>query len=317
MVTIWTADFFRGAGVTLFYRVPPQEEYDRLLSLTVRPHPEKIVRVGLVQQIPFDATFAGASRVWSSNSTTTTSTSARRPKKSWRSSAQSRSVSSGAQPTVTARDRTTSRRVAGETRRPTARQKLRRMPCENCPVRQRRNAYGRSVAGGAEVPGRPATAPDGWTTAAPRDEIRPEFAYEPKGGPTARAASSSRPTAGEGLDGCWKKTFPVTGGKHYHFQASYQAKGVAVPRRSIVVELHWSDAKGKKVPLDQPPVTGYLRGATAMAETEFPTTRGTDRQGWTEVSDTYQAPSQGDAGDRRAAPALGRRRRGALGRRVA
>ena len=57
LVTIWTADFFRSAGVTLFYRVP-QEEYDRLLPLTVRPRPEKIVRVGLVQQIPFDADFA-------------------------------------------------------------------------------------------------------------------------------------------------------------------------------------------------------------------------------------------------------------------
>ena len=34
------------------------------------------------------------------------------------------------------------------------------------------------------------------------------------------------------------------------------------------------------------------RGATAMAETEFPTTRTTDRLGWTEVSDTYQAPSR-------------------------
>ncbi len=29
-----------------------------------------------------------------------------------------------------------------------------------------------------------------------------------------------------------------------------------------------------------------------MAEPEFPTTRGTDRRGWTEVSDTYQAPAR-------------------------
>jgi hypothetical protein len=57
LTTIWTADFFRSAGVTLFYRVP-QEEYDRLLPLTVKPRPEKIVRVGLVQQIPFDAELA-------------------------------------------------------------------------------------------------------------------------------------------------------------------------------------------------------------------------------------------------------------------
>ncbi len=31
-----------------------------------------------------------------------------------------------------------------------------------------------------------------------------------------------------------------------------------------------------------------------MAEPEFPTTRGTDRSGWTEVSDTYQAPARAE-----------------------
>src|SRR5438046_8496407 len=60
----------------------------------------------------------------------------------------------------------------------------------------------------------------------------------------------------------------------------------------MVAEVHWRDARGRTVPLDQPSTAGYLRGATAMAETEFPTTRGADRQGWTEVSDTYQAPAK-------------------------
>ncbi len=119
-----------------------------------------------------------------------------------------------------------------------------------------------------------------------REEIRPEFAYDPKGIFVIKADQR------EGLAGCWTKTFPVTGGKHYRFTAGYQAKGVAVPRRSIVAELHWRDAQGKKVALDNPGVTDYLRGATAMAETEFPTTKEVDRQGWTEMSDTYQAPSK-------------------------
>jgi predicted amidohydrolase len=135
-------------------------------------------------------------------------------------------------------------------------------------------------------------APDGWTAAAPRDEIRPEFAYEPRGGPDEKGCLAIRADGREGLDGCWKKTFPVTGGKYYRFTASYQAKGVAVPRRSIVVELHWQDAQGKKVPLDHPAVSSYLRGATPMAETEFPPTRGADREGWTEVSGTYPAPAR-------------------------
>jgi predicted amidohydrolase len=135
-------------------------------------------------------------------------------------------------------------------------------------------------------------APGGWTVGAPRDEIRPEFAYEPKGGPEGTGCFVIKSDRREGLDGCWQKSYPVTGGKHYRFLARYQATGVTVPRRSLVVELHWSDAQGKKVPLDQPAVKGYLRGATPIAETEFPSTKETDRQGWTEVSDTYQAPSR-------------------------
>ena len=138
----------------------------------------------------------------------------------------------------------------------------------------------------------PASAPDGWTASAPRDEIRPEFVYEAKGGPDGKGCFIIKADQRAGLAGFWKKTFPVAGGRHYRFQASYQAKGVAVPRRSVLVELHWRDAHGKKVPLDQPGVTDYLRGATAMAETEFPMTKETDRAGWTQVKDTYEAPAK-------------------------
>jgi hypothetical protein len=47
LVVVWTREFFEAAGVTLFYRLP-QEEYERLLPLTLKPRPEKLVRVGLV-----------------------------------------------------------------------------------------------------------------------------------------------------------------------------------------------------------------------------------------------------------------------------
>jgi predicted amidohydrolase len=56
--------------------------------------------------------------------------------------------------------------------------------------------------------------------------------------------------------------------------------------------VRWQDAQGKKVPLDQPVVTNFLRGATALAEPEFPTTKGTTATGWTEMSDTYRAPAR-------------------------
>ncbi|MBY0514807.1 MAG: carbon-nitrogen hydrolase family protein [Gemmataceae bacterium] len=134
--------------------------------------------------------------------------------------------------------------------------------------------------------------PAGWTTASPRDEIRPAFAYDPVGGPDDTAAFVITADRREGLDGCWTTTVPVAGGRHYQFRAYYKASGVAVPRRSVVAEVHWRDAAGRKVPLDEPAVTDYLKGATPTAETEFPTTRTADAKGWTEVSDTYRAPSK-------------------------
>jgi predicted amidohydrolase len=137
----------------------------------------------------------------------------------------------------------------------------------------------------------PAGAPDGWSAIAPRDEIRPEFTFDAQGGPDGKGCFIIKANR-EGLDGCWTKTFPITAGKYYRFDAQYLAKGVAVPRRSIVAEIHWRDAKGKHVPLDEPGVTGYLRGATAMAETEFPATKATDERGWTEVSETFRAPAR-------------------------
>ncbi len=135
--------------------------------------------------------------------------------------------------------------------------------------------------------------PDGWTTTAPRDELRPEFAYERAGGPGGGgAAFVIAHDRREGLDGCWTKTFPISGGKHYRFRVLSKATGVSLPRRSVVAQIDWRDADGKRVSLDEPAVSGYLRGATAQAETEFPTPKGTDADGWTELSDTYRAPSR-------------------------
>jgi predicted amidohydrolase len=158
-------------------------------------------------------------------------------------------------------------------------------------------ALGRSLVA-SDGPASKATAepgekpPDGWTAEAPRDEIRPAFTFDATGGPDGKGCFRITADKRGGLAGYWKKSFTVVGGKHYRFIANYQAKGVATPRRCVLAELHWRDTQGKKVRLDGPGVTDYLRGATAMAETEFPTTKETNRSGWTEVSDTYQAPSK-------------------------
>jgi predicted amidohydrolase len=153
------------------------------------------------------------------------------------------------------------------------------------------------LAGATLLPwsGRAATsdgpaAPDGWTTAAPREEIRPEFSHEADG--VAGGSLVIKAGGRAGVDGCWRKSIPIVGGKSYRFRASYQAEEVELPRRSVVAEIHWRDAKGQKVPSDRPSVAGYLRGSIGIAETEFPATRGADSEGWTEVSDTYQAPTK-------------------------
>src|SRR5947199_7879410 len=83
--------------------------------------------------------------------------------------------------------------------------------------------------GAADVP----NAPEGWMTYAPRDEIRPEFGYDARGGPDGKGALVIRADRREGLAGAWKKSFPVVGGKAYRFTARYQAEGVTVPRRSV------------------------------------------------------------------------------------
>jgi hypothetical protein len=46
-----------------------------------------------------------------------------------------------------------------------------------------------------------APAPDGWTTAAPRDEIKPSFAFDPDGGPEHHGSFVIESDSREGLIG--------------------------------------------------------------------------------------------------------------------
>ncbi len=49
VLAIWEKGLFDRPGVTAIYLLP-QEEYDRMLPLTISPKPQKIVRVGIVMQ---------------------------------------------------------------------------------------------------------------------------------------------------------------------------------------------------------------------------------------------------------------------------
>jgi predicted amidohydrolase len=136
-----------------------------------------------------------------------------------------------------------------------------------------------------------AAAPEGWKTGAPRDEIKPRFAFEPHGGRSGRGALVIEADGREGLDGYWVKSFPVTGGEHYRFVAWRRLQRADWPQQSGVVKIRWRDAQGKQVLDDRPLVQGFLEGFTAWAPPEHPPDQATDAAGWTEVSATYQAPS--------------------------
>lgn len=131
-----------------------------------------------------------------------------------------------------------------------------------------------------------------WTKCSPRDDLRPHFSYDPHGGPNGRGALLIEHDDREGLHGWWQGTFPVTGGKHYRFSAVRKVANVPVPRRSAVVRILWHNDASKQVPLSEPPAKGYLVGYAGAAEAEHPTDKKTDDTGWTEVSDTYQAPAK-------------------------
>ena len=55
--------------------------------------------------------------------------------------------------------------------------------------------------------------PEGWSIAAARDEIRPAGYYEAGGGPDAAGCFVLETGSGKGLDGCWHRAFPISGGK--------------------------------------------------------------------------------------------------------
>lgn len=141
-----------------------------------------------------------------------------------------------------------------------------------------------------------------WTTGAPREEIGPKFSVvgsDPSSNSatadTAAAAHRRLVIDASGVDGAhgwWQATTPVEGGKYYKIRVKRKTTGVDVPRRSAVVRVVWTDAKGKPVFHDEPGPHGKIFNTpTPRAEPEYPADRQTDEQGWTEVSDTFRAPS--------------------------
>ncbi|MCH7990122.1 MAG: carbon-nitrogen hydrolase family protein [Planctomycetes bacterium] len=124
-------------------------------------------------------------------------------------------------------------------------------------------------------------SPDGWTTFALREEVSPKFHYDSKQGRTGSGTLVISAAGREGIDGAWRKSFPVKGGRYYRFSVFRITKNVKVPRRSVVVSLTWQDDKGRLV-----------QGKDDLARPEFPRDSKINSDGWTEVTDTYLAPEK-------------------------
>jgi predicted amidohydrolase len=146
-------------------------------------------------------------------------------------------------------------------------------------------AVGRVAAADAAV-----NAPDGWQTASPREEIRPQFSFEPKSGPQRSGSLVIAADAREGLHGFWTKTYSVKGGQWFRFHVLRKLEGAPSPRRNSVVRVLWRNDAGKTVTTEEPMVRDVLKTFARTAEPEYPGDAAADANGWMEVAGTYRAP---------------------------
>ncbi len=135
-----------------------------------------------------------------------------------------------------------------------------------------------------------AAKPEGWLALSPRDEIRPEFSWQPTGGPSNKGSLVIRADAREGLHGYWARTFPVVGGRYYAFRVVRKVEGLAYPRRYVLATVTWQNAKGGDVERDVPTGTSFNPGKKPRATPEYPPDGATDARGWTEIAGVYAAP---------------------------
>lgn len=134
--------------------------------------------------------------------------------------------------------------------------------------------------------------PEDWSAVSPRDEIRPWFSFEPKGGADGKGALVIGHDQREGLDGWFQKSFAVSGGEFYRIAAQRMTRDVALPRHSGLMRVLWRDDAGKPVRADAP--IGSEAGGRPLfsAEPEHPADGATDAQGWTTVAGVYRVPAK-------------------------
>jgi hypothetical protein len=75
------------------------------------------------------------------------------------------------------------------------------------------------MAAGSVEGERPAGLPESWVVCAPDAEIMPTFVYDPQGGLKENGSLRIRTNGGIEQHGWFQRSYPVTGGKWYRFQA--------------------------------------------------------------------------------------------------
>jgi predicted amidohydrolase len=143
------------------------------------------------------------------------------------------------------------------------------------------------IAANVETP----AAPSGWTATSVRDEIRPKFSYDAKGGRNGSGAFVIETDQRDGLDGFWRRSFPVEGGKFYSFRAFRKAAGVDWPQQCAVITVQWLDAAGSRAVDDRKLVERYLTKYNPITPLEYVVDGRTTEDGWTELTGDWQAPS--------------------------
>jgi predicted amidohydrolase len=132
--------------------------------------------------------------------------------------------------------------------------------------------------------------PEDWTTAAPREELRPNFKFDPKGGMNGKGAFTITADARVGQHGWLYRPYSVTGGKFYRFYAVRKVSNIAVPRKSVYARVLWVD--GSRKPVQSDPPEGEAGGPVPRAEPEYPVDEPSKWPGYVVVTGTYRAPAK-------------------------
>ena len=131
---------------------------------------------------------------------------------------------------------------------------------------------------------------DGWSLWSPRDEAKPDAVVSQTGGHNGKGSLILETGAGEQWIGCWTRTLPVEGGKHYQFSAWKKASAVATARRSVYARILWQDENGKPVSWEEPAKQGYAKGTVPRAEPEYPHVPDGAANEWIHCESTLRAP---------------------------